>query len=373
MKLTFTMTAMLLAFVCTNAFAQNPPFAPGSFCTSTESYYGHSLQALKDIQTADTQSGLAGYVVGDPFTGFAYQWQHTGTNLTVNGVPIDAAYVALQEAIESNTKGKAGPFTTNTVNSTDMGTGGELATETMALNLNFEFSVVGLTPPFFNALNLTNMKYLVLDGRRLTSAQATALNGQSVDDVDSNANEALATGQLFYGLTSKQLAKFVEILNLSFSEEYRDAHRVKHACGLPSAFAQLFMYQSYLTSSAFTGRKPTENSAADFGFRPASGHFSGQLSSVANLGCSPTDFSAFVSGDIALIERGLCLFSDKVNNAINAGAIAVIVYNHPGGEDLVEMSGAGLVTIPSVFVQNSTGVALVTALGSGPVTVLVKQ
>ena len=44
-------------------------------------------------------------------------------------------------------------------------------------------------------------------------------------------------------------------------------------------------------------------------------------------GCSSTDFSSFVSGSIALIERGTCLFSVKTQNALDAGAVAVLIYN----------------------------------------------
>ena len=43
------------------------------------------------------------------------------------------------------------------------------------------------------------------------------------------------------------------------------------------------------------------------------------------LGCAP--ISMDLTGKIALIERGVCAFSVKVQNAADAGAIAAIVYN----------------------------------------------
>lgn len=69
-----------------------------------------------------------------------------------------------------------------------------------------------------------------------------------------------------------------------------------------------------------------------------------------------------LDGVIALIQRGSCEFGTKVLNAEQAGAIAAIVYNHAaGGEGLINM-GAGAegdqVTIPSLFVQRSTGVGM---------------
>ncbi|HEU4333896.1 MAG TPA: PA domain-containing protein, partial [Candidatus Eisenbacteria bacterium] len=85
------------------------------------------------------------------------------------------------------------------------------------------------------------------------------------------------------------------------------------------------------------------------------------------------------AGKIALIERGVCRFDNKVARAQNAGAIGVIVYNNAaGGEGLVLMGGdspvidgppgiAGtVITTPAVFVQRSTGLLL--RDGAQPVT-----
>lgn len=63
---------------------------------------------------------------------------------------------------------------------------------------------------------------------------------------------------------------------------------------------------------------------------PATGSVTGLLFLVANLGCNASDFSGFVSGDIALIRRGGlgCLFSTKGLDAQSAGAIAYVVYDN---------------------------------------------
>ena len=39
-----------------------------------------------------------------------------------------------------------------------------------------------------------------------------------------------------------------------------------------------------------------------------------------------------VSGNIALIQRGTISFADKVTNAMNAGAIAAVIYNNAAGD-----------------------------------------
>ncbi len=48
-------------------------------------------------------------------------------------------------------------------------------------------------------------------------------------------------------------------------------------------------------------------------------------------GVSASDFPSEVSGNIALIERGEITFAEKVQNAKNAGAIGVIIYNNVSG------------------------------------------
>jgi subtilisin family serine protease len=95
-----------------------------------------------------------------------------------------------------------------------------------------------------------------------------------------------------------------------------------------------------------------------------------------NLGCSLAgDARPFVDGSltgkIALIERGTCNFSDKVFNAQSAGAIGAVIYNPAGNETLITM-GAGVhaadVTINSVLVRNSNGVAMLNHYNLNPGT-----
>ncbi|HEX2044455.1 MAG TPA: M20/M25/M40 family metallo-hydrolase, partial [Gaiellaceae bacterium] len=47
-------------------------------------------------------------------------------------------------------------------------------------------------------------------------------------------------------------------------------------------------------------------------------------------GCEPDDFAGFSEGAVALVRRGGCFFFQKVANAEQAGAAAVLVYNDGG-------------------------------------------
>lgn len=83
-------------------------------------------------------------------------------------------------------------------------------------------------------------------------------------------------------------------------------------------------------------------------------------------GCNPWPAGSF-TGNAALILRGVCDFSQKVFYAQEAGAEFVIVRNNEGGDTLINM-GAGAfaeqVTIPSIFVGQNDGEAMVAWFGT---------
>lgn len=85
------------------------------------------------------------------------------------------------------------------------------------------------------------------------------------------------------------------------------------------------------------------------------------------LACTPIAGRP-LEGKIALLQRGTCFFSDKINNAAAAGAVAVIVYQREdvGGEPMA-MSTDG-VTIPAVMIRRDEGKALAAWTGDRTVT-----
>ena len=105
-----------------------------------------------------------------------------------------------------------------------------------------------------------------------------------------------------------------------------------------------------------------------FTFSSPSGWAMGDLSLPTGDidGCAANDFSGFIEGDIALIERGNCFFSDKILFAEAAGAIGAIVY-----DDSIPFAGAAAlfdpVSVPSVFASNSVGLDLIALLDQGNV------
>jgi minor extracellular serine protease Vpr len=72
-----------------------------------------------------------------------------------------------------------------------------------------------------------------------------------------------------------------------------------------------------------------------------------------------------LSGAIALVARGNCLFTDKIQNAQNAGATGVIVSNNPGDDTLVVMAAGGT-GIPATFIGYDDGQTIRSFLRSNP-------
>lgn len=60
--------------------------------------------------------------------------------------------------------------------------------------------------------------------------------------------------------------------------------------------------------------------------------------STSTSGCEATDFAGFPAGDIALVQRGACSFQLKAENAADADAVGVIIFNQgndPGRTGLI--------------------------------------
>ncbi|NUY81547.1 T9SS type A sorting domain-containing protein [Flavobacterium sp. MAH-1] len=88
-----------------------------------------------------------------------------------------------------------------------------------------------------------------------------------------------------------------------------------------------------------------------------------------NEACVAPSNAAQMAGKIVLIRRGNCDFTIKVENAQNAGAVAVVITDNVPMQ-LVNMSGANAnITIPAIFITKELGDALIAAMQTSTVNV----
>ena len=79
------------------------------------------------------------------------------------------------------------------------------------------------------------------------------------------------------------------------------------------------------------------------------------------------------AGKVALIDRGACSISSKVDRAARAGAIAVILANNADGDPPTFSLGTGTQFVPVIVITRGTGLTIKTALATGPVTATVSS
>ena len=90
-------------------------------------------------------------------------------------------------------------------------------------------------------------------------------------------------------------------------------------------------------------------------------------------GCTAYTNGAEISGNIAVVRRGVCSFATKIRRAEAAGAIAVIMVNNNEAMPDEVISGGGTpddpIDIPAVFISFNNGDPLIASLNGGSVIV----
>ncbi len=150
-----------------------------------------------------------------------------------------------------------------------------------------------------------------------------------------------------------------------------------------------FHYRSFVGDPVLREESPTPHSfvlGTDFNPARVAGSPSAKVQPAGGIivpatptpssasGCSTSDFAGFVSGNIALIQRGTCTFAQKVANAEAAGASAAIIFNegNPGRTGVFNGSLSGNEHIPVIFTSYAVGTQLLSQYvpGSAPVVTI---
>lgn len=120
------------------------------------------------------------------------------------------------------------------------------------------------------------------------------------------------------------------------------------------------------TPTITNGSQTFNMNAALFG-TPVTSPLSGILALAPSNGCAPFAPGLF-AGKIALIQRGTCAFAVKAQNAQDAGAIGVIIYNNVAGAIIPGGTAPG-VTIPVYGITLADGQALIASMTANEVNV----
>jgi Zn-dependent M28 family amino/carboxypeptidase len=92
---------------------------------------------------------------------------------------------------------------------------------------------------------------------------------------------------------------------------------------------------------------------------------------TSTSGCEPGDFPPSTAGNIALMQRGTCPFTQKYQMADQAGAAAALIFNDgfPDRNAPLATTAPPNVGIPAAMISSDVGRALYTEAQSGPVSV----
>ncbi len=107
----------------------------------------------------------------------------------------------------------------------------------------------------------------------------------------------------------------------------------------------------------------SSNGPAAAGQIAAGIQYSGEVDAANVEGCVAFPAASF-DGLVALISRGTCAFADKVANATDAGATAVVIHNNVAGA--LNMNVGDVTTIPSFSVSQADGLAMAAYIGANP-------
>lgn len=137
------------------------------------------------------------------------------------------------------------------------------------------------------------------------------------------------------------------------------ATQLIQAPATPTTYTATFAADVVVVDSPSSAAGQYPAIAAVFGPPPTEEGVAGNIVLVDDGSPNPTEgcnpLTGFPAGAIALIDRGTCPFTQKVLNAQNAGAVAVVVANNePGGPRKMVGTDPGLV-IPSVMVSLDHG------------------
>lgn len=178
----------------------------------------------------------------------------------------------------------------------------------------------------------------------------SGLGGRGSDSVNAEAQDGGGTDNANFATPRDGQNPRMQMYLWSSPDPDHVVH-VNMPTGLADMGARRAEFSPAITTSGFTDDVVLVNDGVAGAGTPAG---------TVNDGCE--SFSG-VDGRIALLDRGFCAFTVKVENAMAAGAVGVIVANNQGDDPIV-MGGTPTttITIPAVMIGQSDGTTLKASL-----------
>ncbi|OYN92666.1 S8 family serine peptidase [Parenemella sanctibonifatiensis] len=126
------------------------------------------------------------------------------------------------------------------------------------------------------------------------------------------------------------------------------------------------------TMVVITAEATWQGGSTDVAYDQQAGEFDANPHELVYAGLGePGDYSGLdVAGKWVLVARGGIAFSDKVGNAVNAGATGVVIHNNTGGSEIAGMAGLENATVPVIGMGQDDGEELAALLEDGTAVTL---
>ncbi len=124
-----------------------------------------------------------------------------------------------------------------------------------------------------------------------------------------------------------------------------------------------------ITSGPAAGEYPAAEGAITVPIATLPGSVMAGPTTYAGLACAPIAAAPAGPDQIALIQRGVCAFTVKINNADDAGYVGVVVFNDAARGDALVTMGGTATNLPGVFVGHSTGLSIAKVATAGDLVI----
>lgn len=194
--------------------------------------------------------------------------------------------------------------------------------------------------------------------RKAVTAEAVMGHLQELQDIANANNGNRAAGETGYEASAQYVEGVLQAAGYDTTRQYFD-----FTYQAPAVLEQVSPDASTYETGPFTGSGGGDVTAT---VQAVDVNLSGDRQNSS--GCEAADFAGFGAGNIALVQRGTCPFSDKAVNAAAAGASAVIVFNQGSAPDRMGLINGTLgdvtVEIPVVGASFDAGADLADPAGT---------